>query len=218
MVKTHTRYQKKNIHPITPILIIRHPLSTSLSTTIHTILLGQFTCLTVFFHNLSPGPLWSSSWSGAHYFIPHAFLHPIIIFPLQHMPTPSQHGQDMVKSKALTTTWEVHLKLFMTLGFPGGGVLPFELGIFLHEQRARNGGVSDSQGFQQSVVYKHVLLLQQQQRYSIGPLYSSNIQTVLRYLCFFAETICIVMSSPVRYALRTQGSQRQCPLKEVGFR
>jgi len=24
----------------------------------------QFTCLTVLFHNLSPGPLWSSSWSG----------------------------------------------------------------------------------------------------------------------------------------------------------
>ena len=29
------------------------------STTIHV----QFTCLTVLFHNLSPGPLWSSSWT-----------------------------------------------------------------------------------------------------------------------------------------------------------
>ena len=32
----------------------------------------QFTCLTVLFHNLSPGPLWSSSWSRALYFILHA--------------------------------------------------------------------------------------------------------------------------------------------------
>jgi len=31
---------------------------------IHSILLVQFTCLTVLFHNLSPGPLWSTSWSG----------------------------------------------------------------------------------------------------------------------------------------------------------
>ena len=48
-------------------------------TTIHSILLVQFTCMTVLCHNLSPGPLWSSSWSGALYFILHAFLHPIII-------------------------------------------------------------------------------------------------------------------------------------------
>jgi len=33
------------------------------STTIHSILCVQFTCLTVLFHNLSPGPLWSPSWS-----------------------------------------------------------------------------------------------------------------------------------------------------------
>ena len=54
------------------------------STTIHGILLVQFTCLTVLFHNLSPGHLWSSSWSGTLYFILHTFLHPIIFF--------SQHG------------------------------------------------------------------------------------------------------------------------------
>jgi len=34
------------------------------ATTIHSILFVQFTCLTVLFHNLCPGPLWSSSWSG----------------------------------------------------------------------------------------------------------------------------------------------------------
>ena len=32
-------------------------------TTIHSILCVQFTCLTVLFDSLSPGPLWSSSWS-----------------------------------------------------------------------------------------------------------------------------------------------------------
>ena len=32
-------------------------------TTIHSILFVQFTCLTVVSDNLSPGPLWSSSWS-----------------------------------------------------------------------------------------------------------------------------------------------------------
>ena len=34
------------------------------STTIHSIHLVQFTCLTVLFHNHSPGPLWSTTWSG----------------------------------------------------------------------------------------------------------------------------------------------------------
>ena len=54
-----------------------------------TILFVQFTCLTVLFHNLSPGPIWSSSWSLTLYFILRVFLHPIIIF-LQHMPIPLQ--------------------------------------------------------------------------------------------------------------------------------
>ena len=46
-------------------------------TMIHSIVLVQLTCLIVFFHNLSLGPLWSSSWSGTLYFILHTFLHPI---------------------------------------------------------------------------------------------------------------------------------------------
>ena len=40
---------------------------------IYSILLIQFTCLTVVFHN--PGPLWSATL----YFILHAFLHLIIV-------------------------------------------------------------------------------------------------------------------------------------------
>ena len=54
------QYQKKTIHPLTPILIIKHSFyQLPPSTTIHSVLLVQFTCLTVFFpqYNLSPGPL-----------------------------------------------------------------------------------------------------------------------------------------------------------------
>ena len=46
--------------------------------------------LTVFFHNLSPSFLWSTYWPGTLHFILHTFLHPIIVFLLQHMPIPSQ--------------------------------------------------------------------------------------------------------------------------------
>jgi len=48
--------------------------------TIHAIIPVQFTCLTVFFHNLSPSFLWSTSWPGTLRFILHTFLHPIIVF------------------------------------------------------------------------------------------------------------------------------------------
>ena len=56
-------------------------------TMIRSILCVQFTCLTVLSNNLSPGPIWSSSWSWTLYFILHTFLHPIIIFflPIQQL-------------------------------------------------------------------------------------------------------------------------------------
>jgi len=61
------------------------------STTIHSILLVQITCLAVFLHNLSPCPLWSASWSGALHLIFYTCLdHPISVVFLQHMPIPSQ--------------------------------------------------------------------------------------------------------------------------------
>jgi len=49
-----------------------------------------YTCLTVFLHNLSPSPLWSTSWSGALYLILHTFLHPVIVSFSQYMSIPSQ--------------------------------------------------------------------------------------------------------------------------------
>ena len=56
------------------------------STMIHDIIPVQFTYLTVFSHNLSPSFLWATSWPGTLNFILHTFLHPIIVFFLQHMP------------------------------------------------------------------------------------------------------------------------------------
>ena len=44
------------------------------STTIHSILLVQITCLAIFLHNLFPCPLWFTSWSGAFHLIFHTFL------------------------------------------------------------------------------------------------------------------------------------------------
>ena len=52
---------------------------------IHDILAVQFMC-----HNLSPSFLWSTSRPGTLHFTLHTFLHPIIVFFLQHMPIPSQ--------------------------------------------------------------------------------------------------------------------------------
>jgi len=58
------------------VLYLLHP-----SNTIHSILSVQSTCLTtVFFHNLSPSFLWSTSWPGTLHFILHTFLHPIVVF------------------------------------------------------------------------------------------------------------------------------------------
>ena len=76
---------RRNIHPLTPILIIGHPLSTF---SIYWDPLHPL-CSVYVLDSLSPGPLWSSSWSGTLYFILQAFLHAIIIFFSQHMPIPT---------------------------------------------------------------------------------------------------------------------------------
>ena len=57
------------------------------STTIHSILPVQTACLAVFLHNLSPCPLWSTSWSGALHLIFHTFLHPITLLFTRHAHT-----------------------------------------------------------------------------------------------------------------------------------
>jgi len=48
------------------------------STVIHSFLPVQFTCLTIFLHNLSPSPLWSTSLSGTLHFtcIHIQYIHP----------------------------------------------------------------------------------------------------------------------------------------------
>jgi len=61
---THLSWSSSNLYQVLP------------STTIHSTLPVQFTCLTIFLHNLSPSPLWSTSWSGAL----HLKLHSIHFF------------------------------------------------------------------------------------------------------------------------------------------
>ena len=46
------------------------------STTIHRILPAQITCLAIFLHNLSPCPLWFTSWSEALHLVFHTFFSP----------------------------------------------------------------------------------------------------------------------------------------------
>ena len=72
-------------------------------TTIYGILFVQFMSLTVLSENLSPGPLWSSSWPRTLNFILHAFLHPIIIIFSQHMPIPTQPV--LISARWSTTTF-----------------------------------------------------------------------------------------------------------------
>jgi len=83
--QTHTHARTHNHLTDRPVLeeifTHSHPSCSSdilyqlpLPTTIYSILLVQFTCLTVLFHKLSPGVLWSSTWSGALYLILHALL------------------------------------------------------------------------------------------------------------------------------------------------
>ena len=74
----HPNHQSSNLYLLLP------------STTIHSILLVQITCLAIFLHNLFSCPLWSTSWSGALHLIFHTFLHPISVLFLQHMSTPLQ--------------------------------------------------------------------------------------------------------------------------------
>ena len=56
---THLSWSSSNLYQLLPF------------TTIHSILLVQFTWLAVFLHNLSPSPIWSTSWSGALHLILH---------------------------------------------------------------------------------------------------------------------------------------------------
>ena len=74
-----------NTHPPTILIICLLP-----STTIYSILPVQTMCLAIFLHNLSPCPVWSTSWSGALHLIFHTFLHPISVFFSQCIPIPLQ--------------------------------------------------------------------------------------------------------------------------------
>ena len=112
------RYQKKLSRPSWSSDIL-HQLPPF--TTIHSILCVQFMCLTVLSDNLSPGPLWSSSWSWALYFILHAFLHPVIIIFSQHMPS-AQRSLFCCKTNAMSSV--PSLSLNFLLGSLSSSLIP----------------------------------------------------------------------------------------------
>jgi len=60
---------RRNTHPPTILIIIHNLYPLLPSTTIHSILLVQITCLAIFLHNLFPHSLWSTSWSRALHLI-----------------------------------------------------------------------------------------------------------------------------------------------------
>jgi len=79
---------------------------------IHGILPVQFTCLTVFFHNLSPSFLWCTSWPGTLNFILHTFLHQITVVFSQHMSIPSQPVVPTYVSNPNLSLWALYLELY----------------------------------------------------------------------------------------------------------
>ena len=93
---------RRNIHQLTPILIINHPLSASSA---HYD--PQLYSLFVF-----ASPLWSTSWSGIHHFILHTFLHPIIAFFSQHMPIASQ---PVIYSQFLSQLFTWHYIFYLNI-------------------------------------------------------------------------------------------------------
>jgi len=81
---------RRNIHPLTPIVVINYPLSAS---SIFYHLWRPCSLLNLHawqsFSTISLQVFWSTSWPGTLYFILHTFLHSIIVFISQHMPIPS---------------------------------------------------------------------------------------------------------------------------------
>jgi len=81
---------RRNIHPLTPIMVISHSFSAS---SIYYDPWHPPCSIYVpdsLFHNFSPSFLCSTFWPGTLNFILHTFLHPMIDFFSQYMPIPSQ--------------------------------------------------------------------------------------------------------------------------------
>jgi len=79
------------------------------SITIHGILPVQFMCLTVFFHNLSPNFLWSTSWPGTLYFILHTFLHQSL--SSFHSTCPHHHNLFCCSTEVMSSNPSLFLNL-----------------------------------------------------------------------------------------------------------
>ena len=89
--ETFTHPHLSYTHTSTPIVIFNNSLlASSIYFELWHLLCSIYMPDSLFFHNLSPSFLWSTSWPGTLCFILHTFLHPIIFFFSQHMPIPLQ--------------------------------------------------------------------------------------------------------------------------------
>jgi len=80
---------KETFSPLTPVVVINHPLTASSIYYVHDICCVQFTCLTVFFAQFFSkfSLVYLLAWHPP--LILHTFLHPVIVFFSQHLPIPS---------------------------------------------------------------------------------------------------------------------------------
>jgi len=60
-------------------------------------------------HNLSPSPLWSTSWSGTLHIILQTFLYPIIVFFSQQMTIPYDHNLFSCSTEITSSIPRLHL-------------------------------------------------------------------------------------------------------------
>ena len=126
------------------------------STKIHSILLVQFVCLTVLFHNLSAGPLWSSSWSWTLYFILHTILHPMFYCLYNHSlfccstnvmsSTPNLSLTSLLGNLSFTLMQHIHLTILISASWSaiwfsfitGQVLLPCRCSILFRTQLLHN--------------------------------------------------------------------------------
>jgi len=89
---------------------------------IHSILPVQIMCLAIFLHNLSPRPLWSTSWFGAFHLIFHTFLRNTC--PCHHklfccstkiiLPIPTRSLNTLLGTLSVVLTLHIHLTILIS--------------------------------------------------------------------------------------------------------
>jgi len=112
------------------------------STTIHSNLPVQFTCLIVFLHNLPPSPLWPTSWSGTSTsYSTYFFIHSLSSFcntcPYHCNLFCSVPTLSSIRSLSLNSTWNCIFYLNVTSIWPVSS-LPAEMPSHFLSLKARS--------------------------------------------------------------------------------